>query len=355
MNPLLKLLQQSAGQVVAGGPYNTPGINPGAPGPEVLQDEILVNGVLNREPTAPQVDPYEGMNLNNRDAILERDAAAESTRDASQRRGMFGLKGTLRDVLGTIGDAFLVQGGGKAVYAPTRERERLGDAMAGYTRDPMAAAERAVGVNPEFGADFYQMAEQAQARQAQLESMEQSRQSQAQDRRWGNVKDATNMIARLLGSPQAQARPDVALAQAEMIARQAGVSLEELGITPGMTPEDMQLFSRRDMTVNQQEMLPRRDRQLEQGDRRLEQGDTRNAIAQQRANRPPAGRAPRAETSDERYIRIMDKPASQRTAGERAWIESQSGGSTRRRAPSRPRTPSGSSTRPRIRSVRDAD
>lgn len=67
-----------------------------------------------------------------------------------EHKGMFGVKGTLREVLGTLGDAFLVQGGAKPIYAPTRQRERMGDAMAGYTQAPRSAAERMTAVDPEF-------------------------------------------------------------------------------------------------------------------------------------------------------------------------------------------------------------
>lgn len=65
--------------------------------------------------------------------------------------GRFGVKGTLRDILGTLGDAFLVQSGNKAVYAPQRQAERLGDAQRGFADDPLAAIEalNASGFGPE--------------------------------------------------------------------------------------------------------------------------------------------------------------------------------------------------------------
>lgn len=54
--------------------------------------------------------------------------------------GAFGLKGTLRDVIGTIGDALLVGSGRKAMYAPQRakekQQEQLAQAGANFSNDP---------------------------------------------------------------------------------------------------------------------------------------------------------------------------------------------------------------------------
>lgn len=59
-----------------------------------------------------------------------------------EHKGRFGTKGVLRDILGTLGDAFLVQGGADAMYAPQREKEKAADAMAGFSRNPLKAIER---------------------------------------------------------------------------------------------------------------------------------------------------------------------------------------------------------------------
>lgn len=298
--------RQTAPPVISEAPMGAEGVSP----------EILVQGSPPVEERVAQQDA-SGL-LGNRDVLEE---AQYSMQQAPERKGMFGVKGTLRDVLGTIGDAFLIQGGRNPIYAPRREQEKMGDAMTGFTgEDPesvRSAAERLASLGYVDQArklmDDY---ESNQLRQAQIAQAKASSESLIGDRKWGNVKDATNMIARVFADPRAQANPQIAMAQAEVIARQAGVSLEDLGISPEMTPEEMGLYSRRDMTVNQQEMLPRRDRALDQGDRRLN-------ISQQNADRPRAAPRPRSQTSDERYIEIANKPASQRTAGEKAWLERQ--------------------------------
>lgn len=75
--------------------------------------------------------------------------------NAPERKGMFGLKGTLRDVIGTIGDAFLVNEGIDPLYMKRRQQERESDALAGFTDNPLAAAERlAAAGNHKLAADI---------------------------------------------------------------------------------------------------------------------------------------------------------------------------------------------------------
>lgn len=66
---------------------------------------------------------------------------ANAPEGGSVNSGIYGLlpqsmqHGTLRNVLGAIGDAFLVQGGAAPNYAQHMERQQLGDAMAGMNPD----------------------------------------------------------------------------------------------------------------------------------------------------------------------------------------------------------------------------
>jgi hypothetical protein len=232
---------------------------------------------------APQLD--EGpMNMGNRDWIEERNQAAKNV---PQHKGMFGIKGTLRDILGTVGDAFVVGAGGDAIYGAQRQKERESDAMAGFTADPQAGAERMGGVNPDRAILMNNARQTDEYRRDNLESQEAARQSLIEDRRLGNLKDASIGIQRLFGSKEAQANPEMAITIAQQIAKRNGVPLEELLGIPlsELTPEAMGLISRSDITVNQTEALARRDQQL--------------GISQQtadastlRASRPPQGRAP---------------------------------------------------------------
>lgn len=285
---------------------------------------------------APNVDMQgpEAPFMGNREYL---DEALMSLEDAPQRKGMFGVKGTLRDILGTVGDALLEGNGRNAVYRPGREREKVGDAMSGWTNGveaAKAAAERLTAMGrPEEARELLQQITNEELKRSQIDGLQASRESQAQDRKWGNVKDATNMIARIFADPRAQANPALAMAQAEVIARQAGVSLEELGLSQDMSPEELGLYSRRDMTVNQQEMLPRRDRQLDQGDRRLN-------ISQQNADRPRAGPRPAqpTEAGEISRIRGMVNRGEKLPPGDQAtWnaYQNKSSGSGRSRSSSR--------------------
>lgn len=59
------------------------------------------------------------------------------------RKGIFGVKGTLRDILGYVGDAFLMNAGQKAIYGPGRQQERVSDAIGtDFADNPEAAVQR---------------------------------------------------------------------------------------------------------------------------------------------------------------------------------------------------------------------
>ena len=128
-NPLAVLLGQQAG------------VNIGSDIPETVDP----NGILvDRNKTQqPNVD-FEGSDapfMGNRSYLDEALTSFQDSVDFSrgERKGMFGVKGTLRDILGTVGDAFLVQSGNNAVYGPQRDREKMGDALTGFTNSPEAA------------------------------------------------------------------------------------------------------------------------------------------------------------------------------------------------------------------------
>ena len=59
-----------------------------------------------------------------------------------QRKGLFGVKGTLRDILGTLGDGLLVGSDADPVYAPQRQRERQSDALTHFMENPLEAIQR---------------------------------------------------------------------------------------------------------------------------------------------------------------------------------------------------------------------
>lgn len=84
-------------------------------------------------------------------------------------RGMFGLRGTPRDILGILGDAFLTQAGKDSVYSQQRKGEKYQDAMSNFGTDPLGSLAQAYGVDPKLaGVDMnnYQDNETAKAKNA---------------------------------------------------------------------------------------------------------------------------------------------------------------------------------------------
>lgn len=72
-----------------------------------------------------------------------------------RQHGMFGLHGTLRDVLGTLGDAFLVQQGAHPVYAPRLQQERESNALQHLQDNPMAAIQALSRADPAAAIEMY--------------------------------------------------------------------------------------------------------------------------------------------------------------------------------------------------------
>lgn len=88
--------------------------------------------------------PYE-LSLNS-GAPTEEEVNEIPVMAAEPRKGIFGIKGQARDILGLIGDAFLVQGGADPVYAKRRQEERIADALMDYGTDPDKAIGTLAGV-----------------------------------------------------------------------------------------------------------------------------------------------------------------------------------------------------------------
>ena len=236
-------------------------------GPEVV-DEIVVPGTrpgtpasAMNGPSAEEVDRYAGMQLDNTEAIRQRDRALEAGAKEANHKGAFGMKGTLRDIVGILGDAFLVQSGNEAVYQPQREKERLGDAMAGSSIDPIGARERAMGVDPAFATEYGLKTEENTnaANRVRAQGLEGDRK---------NFNDASGMVSQMYAAAITTGTPE-ALAQAEqgarIISQRTGIPLEQL-----LAGGDPALIAGRGMTGYQNFRIPQYERGLDQGDRRLD-------------------------------------------------------------------------------------
>lgn len=250
---------------------------PGAGAP-LEEDQILVTG------TRPSVRGAEAPMMGNTNYQEEAQSALEA---APQRKGLFGTKGTLRDILGIVGDAFLVQSGNKPVYAPQREREQMGDAMSGFTADPTGAMERmAYAGYGDAAAELQNNQATQQLRAAQQESLAAGRQSMVDERDFKRREAGINRVARW-------ARGGVPYATLVKGAAQYGIDeqmLAEMGVTPDMTDEQRRQFAAGDTTVYQQEQLPL-------AERRVAASESQAQSSRIRAERPPQGRSAPQPTS----------------------------------------------------------
>ena len=247
MNPLFALLNQQAAA--------------GAVSPNDYQGQIDVVA-QGSQPVAPK---YEDFALNNVPAIRARDADIAETEEASQRRGLFGVKGTLRDVLGVLGDAFLIQSGNAPMYAPTRRRERISDAWAGASEDPIAAAERVGYYDAGMGQELLEKAKAAKGAEqaAALKGRVEDRQG---------FDDATKRISQAYAAVMQNPTPEAA-AYALQLARNEsqvlGIPLERLGVTPEMTQDVMRVLAGRGATVSQTMNLPLAERRVAVSEQQL--------------------------------------------------------------------------------------
>lgn len=235
----------------------------GAPAAEVNSD-LIVNG---KKDTPRQAPPLASL-LPPYDAGRAEELQQRSEQYPERKGRLFGTKGTLRDVLGTLGDAFLVQSGNKAVYAPRREQERLADAMGGFytgnESEQLAALEQASYENPEMASKLYGDYMQNKARQAQVQSVADNRENMAATRKASIIDKFTTKFGQALNGATTDEQRQAILRVAGKQAASMGISLEDIGVEDGtLTPEEQQAFVSGATTVNQQNTLPIRKYQAE--------------------------------------------------------------------------------------------
>ena len=255
---LLSLLgQQAATQASAGLEYDENGNLT-----DIINEKPAPN--YNEKP-APNYDDYA---LNNTEALMGRNQDIKETEEASGRRGMFGMKGTLRDVIGILGDAFLIQSGKGPMYAPVRRREQISDAMAGFSVLPKAAAERVAHYDHEMGRQLLEQASQEELKKATLESTIASRESLEAKRRsdmLGAGRLATQSLLRTPGAFDAEGNITPEASRViELFARQYDAAPEDL--LGGLTGKAAELYGAAAINPYQQETLADRERLMDQRD-----------------------------------------------------------------------------------------
>lgn len=253
---------------------------PSAPAPQPIvqqapQSMSLLPGL--NVPSPPQQGPpptQEGspaqLNYNNSgDVAAIRSAnAANAPQGGMANPGIYGLlphnlqHGTLRNVLGALGDAFLTGANKQPEYEPRMQRQEIGDAMAGYNpEDPdsvRAAASRVAATGATGAAEMadklQQQAEQAALRRATMEQTGVYRQSLIQNRADSQLRSLMPQVGGMMNSATTAADYATRYAQAEAIAQRIGPDYHasDFGLlspdqwTPGMSPQGM--------TSNQQQV-----------------------------------------------------------------------------------------------------
>lgn len=121
------------------------------PGPATQMDFTPMPGTVSKG--ADQTAQPADINYNNNmqaGAISDALSGEPPLRGGSANPGLYGIlpqglqHGTLRNMLGALGDAFLVGGGGQAQYGPRMQRQEIGQAMAGYDPTNPQAAQAAI-------------------------------------------------------------------------------------------------------------------------------------------------------------------------------------------------------------------
>lgn len=270
-------------------------------------------------------------------SLLEAQAAMEN---APQRKGMFGMKGTLRDVVGLLGDAFLVQGGGKAIYGPQRERERLADAMTGFTQQPQAAAERtAYNGFADEATKLWNDTQTQLINEGNLAAKREEITRKAFEDNDQRYKQYGTLFSQYAGSTDEKTWPRVR--EILKTLKQRGGLGDEYEIPENYDPQLMRTYQFGGMPATQQ---------IRSVDKNEDQAWDREKFSRAEAGRmardnPPAARQPRSQTELEYFKEVGRKPANQRTEAEQAfyrkYTEGTRGSGRSNRSNRRPVTPPG--------------
>lgn len=131
-------------------PMQDPGITPQA------SPDLTLSGQQQPDAMQPQVSQGSqspDLNYNNSQSANAMSSALlgeGAPRGGMANPGLYGVlpaglqHGTLRNMLGALGDAFLVGSGHQAQYEPRMQRQEIGQAMAGYNPNDPASAQAAI-------------------------------------------------------------------------------------------------------------------------------------------------------------------------------------------------------------------
>ncbi len=262
MNPFLaSLLGQQSAAPMAGGVFNSEDPN---------ENEILLQGAppprLPPQPeqvTLQQQDGPDNFIMGNARPVAMAREAEKDSRLNSERKGMFGVGGTLRDVLGFLGDSYLVSQGKGPAYQARRQQEKWADALQGFSQGGDAersAIERAMRIDPEATTEFLKQQQMNQSNMGNLELRGQE---------FGlKIEDAAMTRAGQIMAAAVSKGDPALIEQAKqaigVLSQQTGIPVERL-----MAGGDPRLIAGREATANQNLRLPLEERRVATGEGQL--------------------------------------------------------------------------------------
>lgn len=158
-----------------------------APRPPQLPPS-MEDWLMQRQPTAPQIAPEQSQMPAPQDEGIQ-----VSGGTPYEHKGRFGVKGTLRDILGTLGDAFLVQSGNKPMYAPRRQEEMKADALQNFMDEVGGPASRLNEAG--FASDAYGVYKDFVANQLAKDKYALERDKYSADRQDAGVLNANRQVS----------------------------------------------------------------------------------------------------------------------------------------------------------------
>jgi hypothetical protein len=266
-------------------------------------------------PPAPKVtNGPTPPDLGNRSYI---EAAQAAANNVPGHKGMFGLHGTLRDILGMVGDAMLVQSGRSPIYSPARQEEKTQDALSGFTVDPVAAQERLAQTDTKTALQLHQDSALDDYRKDNLASLERNRSSEATRRAQLGLQYAQRTAANLAAAAgNDPARQGAAADRIIKLAEAFQVDPGDLGYHIGMTSNDWAELGRSATNAYQGAQIDALPERLGIAHQNADANTTRAGAAVTAANRPRGG-SQRAETELEAATAAANTPPEKRTPAQK--------------------------------------
>lgn len=207
----------------------------------------------------------------------------------ANRSSPMGVKGKARDILGGIGDAFLVSRGMAPAYEQKRMQEKMQDAMEIYRQNPEEGLRAINSLDPKVAYDMMQDAEGNSLKRAELQRKTDS----DQIRIMADGMKAWSMIGQTANAIKDQASYDQMKPILMNFASKYGIPLElpakydPAQINALVSAQmgrwrEKRLFQ---MGQNLDSLMDYREGMLGQGERRLQQGQDRVEIAEREVTR----------------------------------------------------------------------